>query len=147
MFFEAVLGVCSFILDIFSFEMLYRCFLYYSESQCAKKTFTARIPLVGPLCNILHYYGYISQYLKERKTFPWNFLQISWYYCVKCGESHCVISVLIQIYSGLCFFFRICTEYGEMLRISPYSVRLQENADQNNSVYRHFLRSVCLCFD
>ena len=41
-------------------------------------------------------------------------------------------------------FFRICTEYGQMLRISPYSVRMQENADQNNSVYRHFLRSVCL---
>ena len=37
-------------------------------------------------------------------------------------------------------FSRIRTEYGE--RISPYSVRMQENEDQNNSEYGHFLRSV-----
>ena len=39
---------------------------------------------------------------------------------------------------------RIWTEYGEILRIlriSPYSVRMWENTDQNNSEYRHFLRS------
>ena len=30
-------------------------------------------------------------------------------------------------------FSRIWTEYGEILRISPYSVRMRENADQNNS--------------
>ena len=28
-----------------------------------------------------------------------------------------------------------------MLRISPYSVRIWENKDQNNSEYGHFLRS------
>ena len=39
-------------------------------------------------------------------------------------------------------FSRIWTEYGEILRVSPYSVRIRENADQNNSEYRHFLRSV-----
>ena len=32
------------------------------------------------------------------------------------------------------------TEYRELIRISPYSVRMQENADQNNSKYGHFLR-------
>ena len=32
-------------------------------------------------------------------------------------------------------FFRIWTEYGEMW----------ENADQNNSGWGHFLRSVCSC--
>ena len=36
---------------------------------------------------------------------------------------------------------RIRTEYGEKLRISPYSVRMRENADQNNSEYGQFLRS------
>ena len=36
---------------------------------------------------------------------------------------------------------RIWAEYGEILRISPYSVRMRENADQNNSEYRHFSRS------
>ena len=41
-------------------------------------------------------------------------------------------------------FSRIRTEYGKILRISPYSVRLQENTDQNNSEYGHFLRRVIM---
>ena len=32
-------------------------------------------------------------------------------------------------------------EFGEILRLSPYSVRMRENADRNNSEYRHFSRS------
>ena len=42
-------------------------------------------------------------------------------------------------------FSNIQDEYGEILRFSPYSVRMRENADQNNSEYRHFLRSWVLC--
>ena len=41
-------------------------------------------------------------------------------------------------------FSRIRIEYGEILRIlriSPYSVRMWENADQNKSEYGYFLRS------
>ena len=38
-------------------------------------------------------------------------------------------------------FSRIRTEYGEILRISPYLARMPENADQNNSEYGHFSRS------
>ena len=38
-------------------------------------------------------------------------------------------------------FSRIQTEYGEILGISPYSVQMQENKDQNNSEYRLFSRS------
>ena len=38
-------------------------------------------------------------------------------------------------------FSRIRTEYGETHRISPESVRMRENADQNNLEYEHFLRS------
>ena len=34
------------------------------------------------------------------------------------------------------------TEYGEIRSISLYSVRMQENADQNDSEYGHFSRSV-----
>ena len=33
------------------------------------------------------------------------------------------------------------TEYGEMLRICEYLVRMRENTDQNNSEYGYFLRS------
>ena len=41
-------------------------------------------------------------------------------------------------------FSRIQTEYGEILRISPYSVRMRKNVDQSNSEYRHFSRSVII---
>ena len=38
-------------------------------------------------------------------------------------------------------FSHILTEYGEILRISPYSVRMLENVDQNYYEYKHFSRS------
>ena len=39
-------------------------------------------------------------------------------------------------------FSDIRTEYGEIRIISPYSVQMRENTDQNKSEYGHFLRSV-----
>ena len=39
-------------------------------------------------------------------------------------------------------FSRIWIEYGEIRSISPYSVRMRENMDQEKSEYGHFLRSV-----
>ena len=39
-------------------------------------------------------------------------------------------------------FSCIQNEYGEILRIYSYSVRMLENAEKNNSEYGHFLRSV-----
>ena len=41
-------------------------------------------------------------------------------------------------------FYHIWTEYGEIRSIFPYSVRIWENTDQNNSEYGHFSRSVYL---
>ena len=38
-------------------------------------------------------------------------------------------------------FSRIRTQYREIPLISPFSVRMRENTDQNNSEYGHFLRS------
>ena len=35
-------------------------------------------------------------------------------------------------------FSHIRTDYGEILRISPYSVLMRENTDQKNSVFGHF---------
>ena len=46
--------------------------------------------------------------------------------------------ILVLIFPAFC---RIWTEYGEILRMSPYSVRIRENMDQNNSKYGHILRS------
>ena len=37
--------------------------------------------------------------------------------------------------------FPIRTECGEIRSNSPYSVRMRETTDQNNSEYGHFLRS------
>ena len=39
-------------------------------------------------------------------------------------------------------FSSIRTAYGEIFRISPYSVRMRENTGQNNSEYGHFLGSI-----
>ena len=47
--------------------------------------------------------------------------------------------ILVHIFPA---FSRFRTEYGKILRIYPYSDRMRENADQNNSEYGHFLRSV-----
>ena len=44
-----------------------------------------------------------------------------------------------ELFSSI--FFRIRTKYGEIRIISPYSVRMRENAEQNNSRYEYFLRS------
>ena len=56
--------------------------------------------------------------------------------------NHCVKSVHIRSYSGPYFpAFGLNMDRYSVLRISPYSVRMRENTDQNNSEYGHFLRS------
>ena len=37
-------------------------------------------------------------------------------------------------------FSRIWTKNGEILRVSPYSIQMQENTDQKNSEYEEFSR-------
>ena len=46
--------------------------------------------------------------------------------------------ILVRIFPA---FSRIRTEYGKIRSISPYSVQMWENGDQNYSEYGHFLRS------
>ena len=41
-------------------------------------------------------------------------------------------------------FSFIWTEYGEIRNISPYSVQMRENADQNNSEHGHFVAVLLL---
>ena len=41
-------------------------------------------------------------------------------------------------------FSRIWTEYGDILRIHPYSVHMREKTEQKNSEYGHFSRRVNL---
>ena len=52
------------------------------------------------------------------------------------SSKHCVKSVRIRSYSGPHF-----PAFGLNIRISPHSVRMRENVDQNNSEYGHFSRS------
>ena len=52
------------------------------------------------------------------------------------GEKRPYSEVFLSVFS------RIRTEQGEVIRISTYSVRMQENVDQNNSKYGQFLRSM-----
>ena len=66
-----------------------------------------------------------------------NGITATHFFQIDCGfteQGHCVQSVRIRSYSGLHFrAFR--------LKISLYSVRMRENADQNNSEYEHFSRT------
>ena len=50
-------------------------------------------------------------------------------------------SVCIWSSSGL-YFPGFWTEYEEIHKISPYSVRMWENADQKNFEYGQFSRSI-----
>ena len=75
-----------------------------------------------------------------------------------CSVEFCLIPLLVLLsfsrivsptprikypYSGLFWSTssRTWAEYGKIRSISPYSVRMWENADQNNSEYVHFSRS------
>ena len=64
----------------------------------------------------------------------------------KSNDPHCVKSVRIRNYFSLHFpAFGLNTErYSVSLRISPYSVRMRENVDQNNAKYQQFLRSATM---
>ena len=57
-------------------------------------------------------------------------------------QMHCPKSVQIRSFF-LSVFSRIWIEYGEILRISPYSVRMREIRTRKNSVFGHFSRSAC----
>ena len=61
-------------------------------------------------------------------------------YQVNKWSNHCVKCVQIQSFFWS-VFSSIPTEYGKILHISPYSVRMRENTEQKNSVFGYFSRS------
>ena len=82
-------------------------------------------------------------------------LNIHLEYCLECHHSGNEVLLILTLrklftlykkcpYSELFWsaFSCIPTEYGEIRSISPYSVRMRENVDQNNSEYGHFSRSL-----
>ena len=60
-------------------------------------------------------------------------------YFSKENIEHCVKSPYLELFWSA--FSSIRTEYREIRSISPNSVQMRENADQNNSEYGHFSRS------
>ena len=72
----------------------------------------------------------------------------TYYYANEDKNEEAMLSSLCKkcLYSELLWsaFSRIQTEYKEAWSISPYSVRMWENAVQDNSEYKYFLRIVVL---
>ena len=57
----------------------------------------------------------------------------------KNADTHCVKCPYSEFFWSA--FSHIWTKYGEILRISPYSVLIREDTDQKNSEYGYFSRS------
>ena len=77
----------------------------------------------------------------KRKIFAKYFIMYLWQVL---NTSHCVESVQIRSFFWS-VFSRIRTEYGEILHISPYSVRMWENTDQKK-LRICTLFTQCLCY-
>ena len=85
-----------------------------------------------------------SRLVPTRSLFvqQWKYQNNMWN-LFKVNNKHYVKSVRSRSYSGPHFpaFGLMWTEYEKIRCISSYSVRMRENADQNNSQYEHFTRS------
>ena len=85
-------------------------------------------------------------YLKKMKK-ALSFVIFRYLNYLKLLVVHCV--KIVQIWNFFWSVFScIRTEYGDLMRKSPYSVRIQEIQTRKNSVFGHFSRSGCLteCF-
>ena len=93
---------------------------------------------------------YVERSQDHRKRFTWKALLQKLYFCKALHLRYFWESWLRVLLRRKCpyselfwsVFSRIRTEYGELRSISPYSVPMQENTDQNNSEYGYFLCSV-----
>ena len=104
-------------------------------------------------CNILHiFFVLFFSYLGTRKCLigeTCSFLQRLLAKKIFVMINLAILSLREKcLYSKLFLsaFSCIRTEYGVIRSISPYLVRMRENADQNNSENGHFLRPVWLLF-
>ena len=83
----------------------------------------------------------------KKYLFDWVYLSIYFYDSLReiwrnlLNYTTWKVSVLGDFWS---LFSHIRTQYGDLLRKSPYSVWMRENTDQKNSEYGHFLRSARL---
>ena len=80
------------------------------------------------------------QSIPQYSFWHWKYWFDGWEIYRDRGIILCVKRVRTRSYSGTYFFGTYFFD-REILCISPYSVRMRENADQNNSEYGHFLHS------
>ena len=76
------------------------------------------------------------QFLADLVTFTGEVLKGKLHFFVQWLREKCPYS---EFFCSI--FSHIWTEYEKTRSISPYSVQIQENMDQENSQYGHFLRS------
>ena len=98
----------------------------HSSKLCLKvsKPFKSHLFFVFGI--VVRYYTW-QVHPKKNVTFAKN---VTFQKCSLCGTIQgCVKSVQIRSFFWS-VFSRICTEYEYLLRKSPYSVRMRENADQ-----------------
>ena len=102
-----------------------KCFPKLLLINCRKKKISRIVTIF--------YFPEIQQRYYCCHCFPFYTEELLWKYTLrkKCPNSKLFWSA----------FSRVRTEYGEILRISPYSVRMRGNTDQNNSAYGHFSRN------
>ena len=94
----------------------------------------ARAFVYSKTCPISRYVQFVTNSLASQKYV--EVLNVPTFHCVKCPYS--------ELFSSA--FSRIRTKHGDILRVSPYSVRMRQNADQNNSEYGNVLRSLNVLF-
>ena len=125
--FWGILSYSQELFHIFLYKLLYLCFLYYTDRQCAKKSLTARIPILVIFPNVLRnlkfyldilknvlillwiYFMYIPQCLKRLKIFSGFFctnVSILLLRSLMCCDSLCFWYFLV-----LLIFFTMLLKY------------------------------------
>ena len=100
-------------------------FNYGHRNQINKRSIHLIYPkaYLGPCKKSMMFYSWILDRVLNKTQIPDRYL-------------HWVKSARIRSYLWS-VFSRIWTEYWDILRISPYSVRMRENTGQKNSQYGH----------
>ena len=103
--------------------------------------------------NVRHFMGVVHSFFTKNIIHDRTDLSFFYFHVTMCTTKNIKKIVLISwkvtlrekcLYSESFWsiFSHFRTENGEIVRISPYLFRIQENTDQNNSEYEHFLCSV-----
>ena len=107
------------------------------------KNNTSYLPWISPLS--FFYAKSIYSAKLSGKPYFWLGGLLNYSYSNTCFILKCCKSTVLKFsyWPFVCRFRTLGTLGQFLLRISPQSVQVRENTDQNNSEYGHFLRSEC----